>query len=477
MNTKTTSKLLINCTLLASLAILLFFTAKIYKEEKHNYEDTVNEALVSANYKETVMRFTSITPGGKLTSSGMQLSSPANIGNGKTPVLYLYKRVIEDTTAAKTPKDDFDKIFKDGDKKGTDDVSSSLTAGINSAIKSLSKINFEVFDSLLVTILKEKEIDTPYQLELVYKDSTALNKTAATEGFKIPKLTYSYKKEMPLDGEGNIKYIYTAAPFRYILRNISILLILSAVALTIIILSIMLLYKTMVEAKRTEALQEEFTHLVTHNLNNPLSIISASAESLEKKMQETTKENPDCQQYISIIKRQANNLSEEVKSILKPYKIAEMDKGFEKSSINARIKLKNIVDEMALACPEATFEFKADVPEDTTFIACEQMFDKMIGNLIQNAVKYSPEDPHINVTFTESPEKYTISVKDNGIGIPQEKIKNVFDRYFKVEKLSATPGYGLGLFYVKQVIDLHQWQIDVQSVVDKGSDFIITIPR
>lgn len=468
--------LLIIVTLLVSLAVLCSSSYRLFKEKNVQYEDTVKEVMTASNFRETVMRFQKVGPGGEMSSAGLQMQAPASLDGGRKPILYLYKRVIPDTTNTQNTQkgNDFDKIFQK-QESNKQDVSASLMAGINSSIKSLEDIDFEFFDSLMVSTLKSKGIETPYKLDLMFKDTTGLSRTISTPGYKTPRLTTKFTHELPLDGEGRICYYYESAPFWFLMKNISWVLIISFCALAILLLSMLVLSRTIRELNRTSALQEEFTHLVTHNMNNPLSIVGASAESLKRSLGENATE--DNLKLLSIISRQTANLSEQVSSILKPYRITDVGDSFENDHVRVCDTLKSLTDQMALAHPEAAFEFKADVDEGTVIEANEKMFVEMMENLMQNAVKYSSENPRVRVSVCGTPKDYCISVEDNGIGIPSDKIKKLFERYYKVEKLSETAGYGLGLYYVDQVVQSHHWGIDVDSKVGEGSNFTIHIPR
>ncbi len=477
MKTNSVYRLLADCILLVSLAILLFFIFRISREEKRKYEDVVKEMMVSSNYQEARMRFDKVSEE-ELKASGALFAIPVGKNDTDGSTIYISKRWIPDTTGKVKPKadGDFDKMLhgKNAVKQG--DLSSAITAALNEATTRLKDVDIEVFDSLLVSSLKTKGIDSPYQLELVFKDSTAFNKKTAAPGFKVRALGFYSTVELPLDGKETAKYVYSTCLFGYLWKNILELVLLSLAAFLIIVFGIIELFNSFKEAKRTEQLQEEFTHLVTHNMNNPLAIISASLEALTAKAEQNDAD-PQCKQYLAIIGRQTNNLSDQVKSILKPYRLSGLTDDFEKKDIKVMDKLSAIVEQAKLAFPEIAIELKTDAPADTLIQANETMFDEMLSNILQNAIKYSPENPHIEVSLSDTPANEVISIKDNGMGIPQDKIKHLFERYYKVEKLSSTPGYGIGLNYVKQVADLHHWLLDVESTVGEGSTFSIIIPK
>lgn len=462
--------------LTVSLAVLVYFLYRSYKEEQRNYEETVNKVLVLTNFTETIERCQSVGPHSKANSSAVYLKAPGQMLNGRTPSIYMTKRFMADSTGKAKNGDAFSKLFEDAESRKDKDPAVALVEAMNSVDRGIYDIDFSIFDSLLVSSFTASGISTPYKLELVYRDSTQLNKMTSTPGFKEPRIWYSYKNELQLDDDGSAKYIYTAAPMAYLLSRIDGPVILAILAFIIIALSLVTLYVSYMKARDAEKLQVEFTHLVTHNLNNPLAIIRASMEALYTKADINHVPDPQVKQYLDIIGRQANNLTNQVKSILKPYSLSGVKDDLSKQEIRIADKLGDIAAQVKLAYQSIGFELKIDAPADTVISANEEMLDDVLSNLIQNAIKYSPGDTKIELSLTRTQDGKVIAVKDNGMGIPQEKIGHLFERYYKVEQLSSTPGYGIGLNYVKQVIDLHHWQIKVDSTVGEGSTFSIIIP-
>lgn len=477
MKTISIHRLLADCILVASFAILLFYISRLSLEEKRKYENAVREMMVSSNYQEAKMRFDKVTVE-ELKASGALFAIPIGKNDADGTTVYISKRWIPDTTGKADPKSDgdFDKMFNGMDAVKQGNLPQDLTTALNDATRRLRDADFEFFDSLLVSSLKAKGMDAPHQLELVFKDSTVFNKKTATPGFKVRALGFYSTVELPLDGKETAKYVYSTCLFRYLWKNILELVLLSLAAFLIIVFGIVELFNSFKEAKRNEQIQEDFSRLVAHNMNNPLAIISASLEALEADA-EKNDDNPQRKQYLAIIGRQTDNLSGQIKSILKPYALSGLTDDFEKKDIKVVEKLSAIVDQAKLAFPGIVFGLRTDAPAETVIQANETMFDEMLGNILQNAIKYSPENPCIEVSLSDTPANEIISIKDNGTGIPQDKIKYLFERYYKVEKLSSTPGYGIGLNYVKQVADLHHWLLEVESRVGEGSTFSIIIPK
>ncbi len=460
-------------TLLISTAVLVLFSSKLYKAEKVKYEKTVTETMSAANYQETIIRFQGLGAAGSLAVPGLQLSymGGGTSGDGSTPAAFIYKRFIPDTSAnaQSTPKNDFDRIFEQ--QKQVTDVKSALAAGINAALRGTADMNLRIFDSLMVAKLKEKDIETPHSISLVYRDSVDKVQSISSPDFKEPKIFSCFTTELNLDSEGSAKYIYKSAPFKFLIKSISAVILLAVLALIIILLSLITLLKAISTLKQTEEIQNEFTHMVSHNMKNPLAIIKASADSLKSHLDSGDEKS---KHMTDIIASQVIRLSDQIDSILRPCRINEGGSVSRLDEIDACREIQEMVNQFALTYPQVRFE--THLESGAAIMADREMFLKMLENILQNAVKYSPDDPHIEVSCLRQNGGTAISVQDNGIGISQKDLTHLFDRYYKVEKFSSSAGYGLGLYFVKQVADLHHWGISVESEPGCGSTFRIDIP-
>ncbi len=130
------------------------------------------------------------------------------------------------------------------------------------------------------------------------------------------------------------------------------------------------------------------------------------------------------------------------------------------------------------AAVKAKLTLRADLAEDVTFSGDESKLSQVVYNLIDNAVKYTPEGGQVTITLRTDSREATLTVQDTGIGIPEEDVKHIFDRFYRVDKARsrATGGTGLGLSIVRQMVQLHGGEIRVDSAVGKGSVFTVTLP-
>lgn len=456
--------------LIVILFVVDFATVRFYKSEKGDYIEEVTKITETSNYQEAVLRIKS------LISTGEELATSAGINISYLPdgKVYMYKHVNEDENGnplSGAEPDAFDKIFKD--TTDADNLTNKLTAALNIALKGLKDTDINIFDSVLTAKLTENELYTPYKLELVNTDTPSLGKTLEKEGYHTPIIS-KFEHILSLDSDSKIYYRFTCSPFNLIFKELSGILILEILALIIIIFSAFYLVKLNSALRKTEMFREEFTHLVTHNMNNPITIALASTEALQK--MECAQVDERKSMYLSILNRQLSKLSEQVKSILSSCEVdaGSSNSSVEKIEIDLYQAVKSVADQMMVAHPEA--KIGVNIAPDTTIEANPALFDEIVNNLVQNAIRYSDKAPDIIISYdVEKGGKEKLSFKDNGKGIPSDKLDSIFDKFFKVEKLSSTTGYGLGLHFVKQTVEQHGWDIDVDSTVGEGSVFTITL--
>jgi len=228
------------------------------------------------------------------------------------------------------------------------------------------------------------------------------------------------------------------------------------------------------ERYRFEQLQREFVANVSHELKSPLSSIKGSVEILLDGIIEDPAEK---REYLKMILKESNSLSHLIDETLT---LAEIDAGgveLNKDQIllqelfaNLQVFFKNIKKE------EQSLEIKVD--PDLKVAANQEKIRQVLINLLSNSVKYSDCDGKISLKAERQAGQIKISVADNGVGIPESEQKNIWERFYKVDK-ARTPGErssGLGLAIVKQIVNEHQGQVAVESSEGEGSTFSFTIP-
>ena len=263
----------------------------------------------------------------------------------------------------------------------------------------------------------------------------------------------------------------------YLLRRIATSILLSLFIVGFTTLSFVLLYRNLLKQRKLTSIKNEFISNITHELKTPIATVSVAIEALR-----TFNANIDTQrtkEYLDISANELLRLSLLVDKVLK----LSM---FEKKEVDLKyepLDMENLIEEVTSSMRLQFEKHKADVSIETegnTHLEGDRLhLVSVLYNLLDNALKYSPNNPQICIKAMCGNNKIKLSVADNGIGIPDEYKEKVFEKFFRVPtgNLHNAKGYGLGLSYVAQVVQKHKGNIRVESVQNRGSKFIINLPK
>ncbi len=227
--------------------------------------------------------------------------------------------------------------------------------------------------------------------------------------------------------------------------------------------------------KRLSEVQRDFVNNMTHEFQTPISTIQVATDVLN---QANIVNQPErLKKYVSIIRQENNRLKNQVESVLHT---ARLERGKLELDIQLQ-ELHSLINEVTEGVKaELEDGLKIELNASKSSIYADKIhLMSVIRNLIENAVKYSPKPPAIKIETYNEGESLIMAISDNGIGIPQEYIDKIFDKFYRVPtgNVHNVKGFGLGLSYVKQIIKAHKWTIEVDSEVNKGSIFKIIIKQ
>lgn len=237
--------------------------------------------------------------------------------------------------------------------------------------------------------------------------------------------------------------------------------------------------KQLQEALQYDKIKTEFFANISHELRTPINIIFSAIQVLNLKLDECGSAKPHMENYLSMVKQNCYRLLRLVNNLID---ITKIDSGFLNIQTN-NYDIVSIVENITLSVAQYIENRNISLVFDTNAEEKIMAFDpdkmeRIILNLLANAVKFTPEGGEIAVTITDQEDTVSISVKDTGIGIPEDKLKVIFERFRQVDKTLSRnrEGSGIGLSLVKSLIELHDGTIDLSSEYGKGSEFIITLP-
>ena len=228
------------------------------------------------------------------------------------------------------------------------------------------------------------------------------------------------------------------------------------------------------ERVRAENMRKDFVANVSHELKTPLTSISGFAETL-KLNENIDKETRN--RFLGIIDGEANRLKRLIEDIL-TLSFIENDKKEEKESINLYSVYRRVEDMLMISAKTKSIELVCDADESINIRANADYVKQIILNLVDNAIKYTPENGDVNVKIFKEKDYAVINVSDTGMGIPKEDQARIFERFYRVDKARSREigGTGLGLAITKHIVINLGGTISVESVLEKGSTFTVKIP-
>jgi len=223
--------------------------------------------------------------------------------------------------------------------------------------------------------------------------------------------------------------------------------------------------------KQLTEIQRDFINNMTHELQTPIATIRIAADVLNTNAILTQPER--LKKYVKIVQEETTRLQSQVETVLNMAKAEKNKLKLKIEWLDMHQVIEAVVEKYG---PALTTKLHAAEP----YIHADRFhLTNAITNLLDNAFKYSPQGPAVDLNTSRHGEKLIIAVRDNGIGIAPEHQKKVFKNFYRVPtgNLHNVKGFGIGLSYVRQIAKAHGWKLELDSEVDKGSEFRIVIPQ
>ena len=256
--------------------------------------------------------------------------------------------------------------------------------------------------------------------------------------------------------------------------------IISAIVFTLLIMTAFYLtVRTMLKQKKLSEIKNDFINNMTHEFKTPLATISLAVDALRNERVVSDKEKMNY--FSTIIKEENKRMNRQVETILKAALLDKQEVQLLLRPIHAHQVIKDVVGNFTLQLEEKNGKAELLLNAENDFIDADEVhFSNLIINLIDNAIKYSKDDqpPMIKITTESNPKSIVIIIEDNGIGMNKETVKRVFEKFYRAHtgNIHNVKGFGLGLSYVKTMVEAHGGEIKVDSVLGKGSTFTIELP-
>ncbi len=341
------------------------------------------------------------------------------------------------------------------------------------------RISVSVLDSIINLELKSKSVNTEYEFGVF---SPMRNLMSIQKTGKYPKELLQNSFSIPLfpnDMFGNRDYLMVYFPHekKFLISQLKSTLFISIILVLVIIFSFYYSVMTVFRQKKLSEMKNDFINNMTHEFKTPISTISLACEALKDK--DIVKSGAVYDSYINMIDEENSRLGSMAERILQSARLEKDKIALNKEEVDVHEIILEAMKNIQLQVEKKEGKIMTQLnAKNHIFQADKVHLTNVIFNLLDNAGKYTPENPEIVIKTENSYSGIIITVKDNGIGISKSNQKKIFEKLYRVPtgNIHNVKGFGLGLNYVKAIVEAHRGKITLESELNKGTKFIITLP-
>ncbi len=230
--------------------------------------------------------------------------------------------------------------------------------------------------------------------------------------------------------------------------------------------------------KKVSLMKTDFINNMTHEFKTPIATISLAADSISNPKVKSNESMID--RYADIIRQENKRMLSQVEKVLQIARLDKKDFQLKVTRLNINDLVHTAAENSRLRVNEKGGKITVNINSSNSLVeGDENHISNVLHNLIDNAIKYSGEVPEINIETKDTKNGVSVGVKDNGIGITKEDQKRIFEKFYRVStgNLHDVKGFGLGLSYVKAIVDAHKGEVSVTSELGKGSLFSVSFPH
>ena len=388
-----------------------------------------------------------------------------------------YKMLVGEDTLKTTSEIDENESLNFDMRQGGDEaetILNSLDLVMHVFMSNFVPINMHDIDSITGLILLKRNIDSKYLIQIVNPETNqiiASSKDLAQSSFLIiPSQLY------PLDFENKqALQLILVNPFSEIMKRMGLMLVLSIIFSVIALFAFQFLIRVLAKQKKLVAFKNEFLSNIAHELKRPVTSLIVNLDCL--KMPDFY-ENEKMREMM--LNNSINSLTELNGTISMIVGLAKVEEGLlvlNKLPVDL-VTLINEIKARFISSPSKKVTINTVYESSEIIITADKlMLTQCFSNLIDNSIKYSKVAVVIDIIVKITTNSIVLNFQDNGIGIPPEKIDHIFNKYSRVDNNVKVAGFGIGLNYVKTIIEKHSGSISVTSELGEGSNFKIVLPK
>ena len=338
------------------------------------------------------------------------------------------------------------------------------------------RISKEKLKSLLKKELEEHEVKTKFEFGIY---SSGIATKIKSDGFHYDK-DATYTIPIFADNEGNSKYellVTFPQKKKFLLSQLVSITILSIIFTLIIIIAYTSALNQLIRQKQISEIKTDFINNMTHEFKTPIATINLALDAI--KNPKIIEDKEKVFRYLQMIRDENKRMHAQVENVLRISKLEKKELDITKEPTVVHDVIEDAIEHVNLILEDKNGTVVKHLnAARTTCLLNEVHFTNVLVNILENAIKYSPDSPKIEI-FTENiKDMILIKVKDNGLGMSKIAQKRVFEKFYREHTgdIHNVKGHGLGLAYVKRIVEDHNGHVYVESEKGKGSTFIIKIP-
>lgn len=507
---------LMSISLIGIIAVQVSWIKKSIEMSENQFKSDVKSALIEVSesisdreLNDFYLRLSSFTQNKKITESEFKNFFYQQIDTTRNETFEYAQTILEEnykfpTEFFENDSIEFKKIFskekisivKNVISNG--DVKSSIHIGQfakQKELKNLEKLLLSNQSKVLFSrlpILKRvsnQEITLNLRRELVQRGIETSFKygvynndfaTKLKSGYFRLNADKTYMVRLFVDNDGESEYqLYVSFPDKkkYLLSTIWRILVPSMIFILIIILAFVSSLYQMIKQKQISEIKTDFINNMTHEFKTPIATINLALDAI--KNPKIINKNDKVLRYVKMIRDENKRMHAQVENVLRISKLEknQLDVDKEKQDLHDLIEEAVSHVELLVKSKEGEINLHLDAKRSEV-LANEFHFTNVIVNMLDNAIKYSIEAPMIDIYTENTAKNVILKVKDNGRGMSKNVQKNVFRKFYREEtgNIHNVKGHGLGLAYVKKIVEHHQGIVFVESEKGKGSTFLIKLP-
>ncbi|MCT4602618.1 MAG: HAMP domain-containing histidine kinase [Marinifilum sp.] len=347
----------------------------------------------------------------------------------------------------------------------------------NENLKLKDRIDLNSLPKLIEQKLRDNGIKLNF--EYAVKVNNLKFEAASKNYFRNPSSHRHTKYLFPNDvyfASSNLLHVYFPGQQRYLIQSYSMLLPSFLLTLVLILCSAFTIF-IIFRQKKLSKIKNDFINNMTHEFKTPISTISLASQMLKDNSVTTT---PTFIDHIAkIINDESKRLTYQVEKVLQMAIFNEARMKLKLKPINVHKIIQNLLPNFTIRVEDKSGNMYQNLDASQDLIMADEVHvSNVVSNLLDNAIKYCKDTPEISISTRNKDKGIVISITDNGIGISKEDQKMIFERFFRVHtgNVHNVKGFGLGLSYVKKVVDAHNGEVNVESVLEKGSKFEVYLP-